>query len=42
MQPIKIILVHNLLLTEMDNEKILAVDATTTTKRPFGGINLSN
>jgi len=26
----------------MDNQKILAVGATTTTKRPFGGINLSN
>ena len=31
-----------LAINEMDNEKILAVGATTTTKSPFGGINLSN
>jgi|GEM_PF-3650237 len=29
-------------IKRIDNEKILAVGATTTTKHPFGGINLSN
>ncbi len=29
-------------INRIDNEKILAVGATTTTKRPFGEINLSN